>query len=349
MTSNRTSCYRLPCAAESVDEFLSEPTPGVLAAASALSGPVLVLGAGGKLGLHISIMLDRALKQVRPDNQVTAVSRFRTLRDRNSFERHGISTRICDLGSPTELEQLPEAKAVIFLAGVKFGTSNSPTLLQKVNVELPRMVARRFHSSRIVALSTGCIYPFLPPSSGGATEETLPAPVGDYARSCLERERAFSAISYSHRTPVALIRLNYAVEFRYGILVDIAERVLNGQPIDVTTGYANVIWQRDAVAHCLQSILLASSPACILNVTGASVIRIRDIASQFGRLFERKPIFVGEEQSTAWLSNATRAHRILGEPATSVPQMIEWIAAWLLDGKNTWGKPTHFESRTGSF
>lgn len=339
----------LPCPPDNADEFLSEPTPEIVATFARHAGPALVLGAGGKLGLHFSLMLARAFRALGRTDTVTAVSRFRTLRDRETFERQGISTRVCDLENPGELAGLPDAATVFFLAGVKFGTSDAPDLLRRLNVELPGKVAHRFRQARIAALSSGCVYPFVTPASGGATEETPAAPISAYARSCLDRELAFAEVSRAHGTPVVLIRLNYAVEFRYGLLVDIAERVFRGQPIDVTTGYVNVIWQRDAVIDCLRAIDLAASPAAIINVTGPGILRIRDLAERFGRVFNRTPVFVGREEETAWLNNAARAHRLFGSPPTSVDRMVDWIAAWLSRDGKTWGKPTGYESRDGQF
>lgn len=349
MQSPAPTAPTLPCAPGNVDEFLSEPRPGVVAAFARHDGPVLVLGAGGKLGLHFSLMLARAFRAHGRTGEVIAVSRFRTLRDREVFQRHGITTRVCDLENPGDLAGLPDASTVYFLAGVKFGTSDAPELLHRVNVVLPGKVAQRFRHARIAAISSGCVYPFVTASSGGATEETPAVAVGAYAQSCLDRERAFAEVSRTDGTPVVLIRLNYAVEFRYGLLVDIAERVRHSRPIDLTTGYVNVIWQRDAVADCLRAIELAASPATILNVTGPDILSVRDLAERFGHAFNKTPVFTGSEESTAWLNNATRAHRLFGVPPTSIDQMVAWIAAWLSRDGTTWGKPTGYESRDGQF
>jgi nucleoside-diphosphate-sugar epimerase len=310
---------------------------------------MIILGAGGKLGLHVSIMASEAFRRLGRTESVTAVSRFSTLRDRDEFERFGIPSLACDLHDEGQLARLPDAATVIFLAGVKFGTDSSPDLLRTINVEMPRKVAERFRASRIVAFSTGCVYPFVTPESGGATEETPPHPLGAYAASCLERERAFIDSSRRNGTPVALIRLNYSVEFRYGVLVDIAEKVRSGQPVDITTGYVNVIWQRDAVAHSLQALDLADSPPVPLNITGPGVLSVREVAERFGAVFGKTPVIRGTEAPTAWLSNAAKSHRIFGLPETSVDQMIAWIAAWLAAGGATWGKSTGFESRSGTF
>jgi len=214
---------------------------------------------------------------------------------------------------------------------------------------MPRRVAERYRSARIVAFSSGNVYPFVAPSSGGATEETVPVPMGDYAASCLAREQVFTEVSRRHGTAVTLIRLNYAVEFRYGVLVDIAQKVLQGEPLDVSMGYVNVIWQGDAVADSIRALSLAAAPAVPLNVTGPGILSVRELAERFGREFGRAPHIVGQEADTALLSNASRCHRLFGPPRVSLDQMISWIAAWLVRSGPTWGKPTGFERRNGKF
>jgi nucleoside-diphosphate-sugar epimerase len=339
----------LPCPPDAIDAFLGRPTPKAVTAVAALPGPFLVLGAGGKIGLHLCVMLRQALTALGRQDDVIAVSRFQVLRDRADFEQHGILTRACDLTDTAALATLPDAPTVFFLAGVKFGTASAPGLLQKANIEMPRLVAHRFRSSRIVAFSSGCVYPFVRPSSGGATEDTPVEPIGDYAASCVAREEAFAAAAAQHGMPVALIRLNYSVEFRYGLLVDIAEKVLRGQPVDVTTGYFNAIWQRDAVAHTIQSAAIAANPPRPINITGAEVLSVRRVAQRFGELLQRPVQFVGQEADTAWLNNASRSHALFGSPVTSVEEMMGWIAAWLTEVGVTWGKPTGFERRDGQF
>ena len=340
---------RLPCTAESVDDFLAQPTPFVRAVLDRTPGPFLVLGAGGKIGLHLAIMLRRTLNELGRNDRVIAVSRFNTLRDRAAFSSRGIESLACDLTDPAGLAALPEAPTVFFLAGVKFGTASSPDLLHAVNIELPRRVAARFPRSRIVAFSSGCVYPFVTSASGGATEQTPPAPIGDYAASCLSREEVFAAAAAEHGNPVALIRLNYAVEFRYGLLVDIAQRVLAHQPVDVTMGYVNVIWQTDAVAHSIQALELAGSPAVPINITGGEILSVRDLVHRFGAIAGVTGSVTGAEAATAWLNNATRSHQLFGAPITSIDTMMHWIVAWLRAGGETWGKPTGFERRDGRY
>ena len=339
----------LPCAPGAIDDFLSQPTPRAVEVLKRMPGPFLVLGAGGKIGLHLSVMLRRALDQLGRRDRVVAVSRFSTLRDRAAFSERGVETLPCDLGNAADLAALPAAPTVFFLAGVKFGTATAPNLLHAVNVEIPHRVAEKFAESRIIAFSSGCVYPFVSPGSGGAREDTPPSPVGEYAASCIAREQAFTEGAAARGTPVALIRLNYSIEFRYGLLVDIAQMVLAGRPVDVTTGYVNVIWQNDAVAHAIQALDVAGSPAVPINVTGAEILSVRDLAHRFGARLGRPVQITGSEADTAWLNNAAHSHRLFGPPLTSVDTMIEWISAWLLQNGETWGKPTGFERRDGRF
>lgn len=339
----------LPCDPRDVDDFLSRPPSAVVHSVEELRGPVLVLGAGGKMGLHLCAMLAEAGRLSGRRLRVVAVSRFRTLRDRESFHARGIETMAADLSVAEEVARLPDAPTVFFLAGVKFGTTDAPELLETMNVTVPRLVAERYRESRIVAFSTGCIYPFVTPASVGATEATPPAPVGAYAESCLRREDAFVEAARRFGTKVVLVRLNYAVEFRYGVLVDIATAILQRQPIDVTTGYVNVIWQNDAVAQIIRAHVLAGNPPVPVNITGAEVHRVRDIAARFGALFGVPPLCSGEESATAWLSDASWSHRIFGPPPTTLETMERWIAAWLAKGESTWGKPTGFGNRDGKF
>ena len=339
----------LPCAADKIDAFLSAPSASVIGFVEKWRSNVLVLGAGGKMGLHLCLMLSTAFSATGAKAKVIAVSRFQTLRDRNAFTEAGITTIACDLANPAEIAALPEAEVVYFLAGLKFGTAAAPELLHTMNVEVPRLVADRFRRSQIVAFSTGCVYPFVSTNSTGATEETPVDPVGDYAISCLGREKEFAAGSKKHSNPVVLIRLNYSVEFRYGVLVDLAQKVRNQQVIDLTMGHVNVIWQRDAVDQIIRSVAQAATPAVPLNITGREVLKVREISEDFGRIFGLSPLFSGSEAPTAWLNNADKSHRLLGEPSTSLETMEQWVAAWLNADGGTWGKPTGFEKRDGRF
>ncbi len=349
MTAHSAPLLALPCRPEEADDFLSVPSESTIALVATMQGPVVVLGAGGKMGLHLCRMLKRAADAAGSKLKVIAVSRFSTLRDRDSFASAGIETVSADLSIPEEVARLPDAPVVFFLAGVKFGTAADPGLLEKMNVAMPRLVAERYRGARIVAFSTGCVYPFVEPAAGGARESTPASPAGDYAKSCLQRELAFAEVSRRWGTQVVLIRLNYSVEFRYGVLVDIADKVRKNEPIDVSMGYVNLIWQPDALNHIIQSITVASSPAVPMNITGAEVLRVRDLAHRAGELLGVQANVTGQETATAWLSDASWSHRLFGAPPIPVETMQRWIAAWLTNDGATWGKPTGFQKRDGKF
>jgi nucleoside-diphosphate-sugar epimerase len=339
----------LPCHPGEVDDFLSIPPPEVIATVGRLGGDFMVLGAGGKMGLHLCLMLQKALQEIGSNRRVVAVSRFGSVNDPGPFEAAGVVARKCDLCDPHELNQLEPVENVFFMAGAKFGTAGRPELLQQMNVEMPARVADRFHPSRITAFSTGCVYPFVPTHSSGPTEDSETTGVGDYARSCVGREQAFLKSAAIHQTRLALIRLNYSVEFRYGVLVDIATKVWADQPVDVSSGHVNVIWQRDAVAQTLRAHERSASPPLIINITGPEVLEVRRLADRFGKIFNKTPRFISKEADTAWLSNSSLSQKLFGRPETSVDEMIPWIAAWLIEGQPTHGKPTGFEKRDGNF
>lgn len=340
-----------PANESDLDNVISTPSEGVIETVRAHGGDFMVLGAAGKMGHHLCLMLRRSLAALGRDSaqRVIAVSRFGSVRSRDAFEAQGIETRVCDLSDPAAVAALPEVPNVFFLAGVKFGTASDADLLHRMNVEMPGRVAKRFASSRIVAFSTGCVYSFTPPESGGSTESDPTDPPGDYALSCLGREQAFTEVSMEHGTPVALIRLNYAIDLRYGVLVDICRKVLAGESVDVTMGYVNVIWQGDALAHAIQSLPHAASPPFKLNVTGPGVLSVRDLAGRLAEGLGREAILTGTEAPTSWLNNAGLSHRLFGAPATSLETMIDWIATWQKRGGPLLGKPTHFENRDGNY
>ncbi len=320
------------------------PTDGARETLSRLKGDVLVLGAGGKMGATLSLMLRDGLAG---REKVVAVSRFSDAAARAKFE--GIETISCDLLDREALERLPDAPNVFFLAGQKFGTASAPELTWAMNAVVPAYVAEKFRRSRIVAFSTGCVYPFVPVRSGGSREEDVIAPVGDYASSCAARERVFTYFAKKHRTPLCLYRLNYSVEPRYGVLTDLAQKIVAGEEIDVSMGYVNLIWQRDAVARAIQCLDAASHPPTVMNVTGPEIVPVRHLAQRLGKALEREPRLVGAEAESAWLSNAGRSFQLWGYPEVSLDQMIDWTAAWLREGGATLNKPTHFETRDGQF
>lgn len=339
----------LPVSPAQVDSFLSEPSPELVKSLASLQGDFLVLGAGGKMGLHISAMLAKGLQLAGNPAKVKAVSRFQSVHGLEDFHSRGIETIACDLESEEALAKLPDAPNIVFMAGAKFGTSGNSELLQRMNVELPRKVLRRFPKSRFIAFSTGCVYTMVSPETGGSREGDKTNPPGAYAHSCLQREVAFIEAAQKQGTASAIIRLNYSTEFRYGVLVDIAQKVAAGQPVDVTMGYVNLIWQRDAVDQILRTFPLASSAPFIINITGPEILKVRDLAAAFGRRFGKEPQFTGEEAPTAWLNNASYSHQILGLPPTKLETMIDWTAAWILHVGETFGKPTGFEKRDGNF
>ena len=339
----------LPLAGDEVERFLSRPDAEVLAALRTVPGDVLVLGAGGKMGLHLCLMLQAALAALGRQDRLLAVSRFTTLHAQDDFRRYGIETRACDLADRQQLALLPDWPNVFFLAGTKFGTAASPVMLARMNVVVPQRVAERFRPARIVALSTGCVYSFVSPASGGSSEADATEPVGDYAWSCLGREHAFTTAARRYGTQVALIRLNYSTEFRYGVLVDICGKVLRGEPVNVSMGHVNVIWQRDAIAQIIRSLPLANAGPLVLNVTGDAVLSVRDLAREFGRMLDLPVQFAGSEAPTVWLSNSSQAQRLFGKPPTPLTDMLRWTAAWLRAGGATYGKPTGFEKRDGKY
>jgi len=332
-----------------LDDVISAPNEQVVETVRRHDGDFAVLGAGGKMGYHLCLMLRRALDALERPSRVLAVSRFRSLRSQAEFKAAGCKAIAADLSTPDGVAAVPDVPNVFFLAGVKFGTAHDRQLLERMNVRMPALVAERFRNSRIVALSMGCVYSFTSPASGGSTEDDATDPPGAYAKSCQGRERAFFDAAERWGARSALVRLNYAIDLRYGVLLDIAQKVRAGRPVDVTTGYVNVIWQGDALAHTVQCLSHAAAPPLVVNVTGARVLRVRDLAHAFAERFGCEVTFAGEEAPTAWLSNATRAHRRFGPPTVSVEQMIDWIAAWLKRGGPTLDKPTHFENRDGNY
>ena len=309
----------------------------------------MVLGAAGKMGLHVCLMLRRALDAMGDRRRVIAVSRFSKASAREEFEKFGIGTVPCDLCQPEQLERLENIDNIIFMAGAKFGTSDQPWLLKQMNEDMPALVAARFSDSQITAFSTGCVYSFQAVDSSGATESAQTNPVGAYAQSCLAREMAFRHVAQTLGTRVTLIRLNYAVEFRYGVPVDLATKILSGEAVDITMGHVNLIWQRDAVAHSLLAHELASTKPFIINVTGSGTHRVSAIALRLGEILRREPMIIGTEAHTAWLSDASLSHRLFGLPETPVEQILEWVAAWQKAELPTFNKPTGFEKRDGNF
>jgi len=289
------------------------------------------------------------LRKAAPQKAVYAVSRFGDKQVRRRIEEAGVRVVEADLLDESAYGSLPEASNVFYLAGMKFGAAGNQPLTWAMNVYMPALVARRYRQSRIVALSTGNVYPFTAVPGGGSRETDPPAPVGEYAQSCLGRERMFQHFSQQFGTPVTLIRLNYANELRYGILVDLTLKILHEEPIDVTMGAVNLIWQGDANGYIIRAMSIAKSPPVILNVTGPETIRIRDLAARIGRVLGREPRFVSQEAATALLSNASACVEIFGRPAMSLDDMIGAIVPWVAAAKPVLNKPTKFQVRDGRF
>jgi len=339
----------LPCRPDQIDSFLAQPTPGVLDTLRRLPGDIMIVGAGGKMGTTLCLMAQVALRAIGSASRVRAASRFSNPQSREALESAGIETLSCDLLDQQKVKELPDAPNVLFLAGQKFGTTERPDLTWAMNTLAPAHVAERYASSRIVAFSTGCVYSFTSVTGGGSREDAPTQPLGDYPNSCLGREHIFTFYSRKNHTPTALYRLNYAIDFRYGVLVDVAQKVVAGQPIDVTMGYVNVIWQGDACARALQCLDIAASPAVPINITGPEILSIRILAERFGQLLGIEPKITGKEAGEAWLNDASHSFSLFGYPNVSLDQMIEWTAAWIQAGGSTLGKPTHFEVRSGNF
>lgn len=334
---------------EQLDEVMSTPPDQLVAFFEQLPGDIMVLGAGGKMGTQLAVMARRAREAAGRSRTVIGVSRFSTPGVRERIEAGGVHTVACDLLDRRALAELPSAENIIFMAGRKFGTRGSAELTWAMNTLMPALVAERFASSRIVAFSTGNVYPLVPVSRGGARESDEPAPVGEYAITTLGRERVFEYYSRQNATPVCLVRLNYAIDLRYGVLYDIGTRVASGEPIDLTMGNANVIWQGDAVAHALYALSLCASPARVINVTGPEIMSIRWAAETFAEIWGTEVAFTGEESGRALIGNAADALGRFGYPRVPLRRMIEWTAHWIDIGGPALGKPTHFETSDGAY
>jgi nucleoside-diphosphate-sugar epimerase len=332
-----------------LDDLLSEPSAAAIDGIRAAGGDILVLGAGGKMGPTLARMARRAMDAAGLRFRTIAVARFSSTQLRHTLEAHGVETIPCDLLDETAVEALPDAPNVIFMAGRKFGSTGDEPLTWAMNTHVPAIVCRRYRKSRIVAFSTGNVYGLIPRGRGGSREEDVPAPIGEYAMSCLGRERIFQYFSAANGTRVAILRLNYAVEMRYGVLVDLAQRIAGGGPIDLAMGYVNVIWQGDANAMALAALAHTSSPALILNVAGPEELSVRAISEDLARRMGSTVSFAGTEMNDALLSNATRGYDVCGKPRVDTARLLTWTADWVQRGGESLWKPTHFESRAGRF
>ena len=333
-----------------LEELLSRPHEADIAAMADLKGDLLILGVGGKMGPSLAALALRASDRAGVKRRVIAVARFSNADLPKELGAQGIETLACDLLEPGALERLPDSPNLIFMAARKFGSSGAEHLTWAMNTFLPALVAERYRNSCIVAFSTGNVYPLRSATEGGATESTPVGPIGEYAQSALGRERMFEYGSSRYGTPVAILRLNYAVELRYGVLVDIGRAVYERRPVLLSMPQVNVIWQGDANSWCLRSFAHCQSPPFVLNITGPETLSVRDIAAEFGKHYGVEPIFGPEaSEPTSLLNDASRANSLFGKPGVTPSEMIAWIADWIRRGGTMLNKPTHFQTRDGKF
>jgi nucleoside-diphosphate-sugar epimerase len=332
-----------------LEAVLSEPSAADLEFAGRLDGDVLIVGAAGKMGPSLARRVHRALQRSGSTGRVLAVSRFSAPAVRAELESDGIRTLACDLLDPAQIAALPRAANVLFLAGRKFGTQDRSDITWATNTVVPARVAEHFADARMVVFSTGNVYRLTASSGPGASEDDPPAPVGEYAQSCLGRERVVEFVSRERRLRALIYRLNYAVDLRYGTLVDVARQVIAGQPIDLTMGFFNAIWQGDANSYAFRSLALCSSPPSVLNVTGPEKISVRETAEWFGAAFGCVPRFVNSEGPVAILSDSRRCRALLGEPEVPLTLLRRWVAHWVRQGRSSLDKPTHFEVTDGRY
>ncbi len=332
-----------------LEELLSRPTPEVTEAMGNLGGDLLILGAGGKMGPSLARLAQRGSDEAGVERRVIAVARFSDPSLRDALETDGVETIGCDLFDRAQLARLPDAPNIVFMVGQKFGTTGDQPRTWAINAYLPGLVAERFPGARFVAFSTGNVYPLWPVESDGPTETDRPDPIGEYAQSALARERVLEFFSRTNGTAMVLLRLNYAVEPRYGVLRDLADRMKAGRPVDLGMARVNLIWQRDANAIALRALARCASPPLTLNLTGRPAHRVRWLAESLGTRLGQEPVFHGEESATALLSNARRMEALFGVPEVGIEEMLDQVADWVAGGGRSLGKPTRFEEREGRF
>ena len=330
---------------DAIEEFMTRPSKALIDDLAELEGDIMILGVGGKMGPTLA----RLAKRAAPNKTVFGVARFTETGLQQKIENWGIKTVKADLLDTVALSNLPKPKNIVFMAGRKFGSTGSEELTWAANVLCPALVAEAFRDQRVVVFSTACVYPFVPVASGGAKENLSLDPPGEYAQSCVGRERMFQYFSNKYGTPGCLIRLSYAIDLRYGVLFDVGDAVFRGNEIDVSTGYANVIWQGDANTQILRALRHCGVPSTPLNISGAEATSIRRVAEAFGKRFDKTPKITGSEATTAWLVNTEKALELFGEVKVPVDLMIDWIADWIMNGGTSLGKPTHFEARDGAY
>ncbi len=334
---------------QQLDDLLTTPSAASVAFAATLDGPLVILGAGGKMGPTLAVLARRAIEQAGSRARVIAASRFRNEAARRWLHEQGVETQQVDMLDAGQFAQLPDAPNVLYLVGMKFGTTVDPVPTWATNTIAPVHVCERYAGSRIVALSTGNVYPLSPIDGGGSVETDPLTPLGEYANAAVARERIFQHYASEHSTPVAIMRLNYAHDLRYGVLTDLAGKIWRDEPIDLTMGHFNAIWQGDANEWIFRSLDLCTVPATAFNLTSRDIYTVRDVSRRLGQLLDRTPQLVGRESPTALLSNAARLGDALGPPSVGLEQLLRWIAHWTRSGGKTLGKPTNFESRDGRF
>jgi len=334
---------------EQLEQMLSTPSRRLIEDVRRLDGDIMLLGAGGKMGPTLAKLAVEAMRAAGVDKKVYAVSRFSEPGLMDKLAAGGVEAISCDLLDDEALQALPDVPNVIFMAGTKFGTTGKEHLTWAMNTYLPGRVARKFRSSRIVVFSTGNVYPLTPVKQGGACESQSPAPVGEYGQSCLGRERMFEHFSRAYGTPICIYRLNYAIDLRYGVLLEIAKSVASGQPVDLTMGHFNCIWQGDANEIAIRALLACGTPPAVYNVTGPETVSVRYAAEELGRRLGKQPIYTSEESSEALLSNASAAMQRFGYPSVALQTLFDWTAAWVKRDGKTINKPTHFQEREGKF
>jgi hypothetical protein len=334
---------------ETIYKQLLAPSDALVRDIREIEGDIIILGVGGKMGPGLARLARQAVDKAGISKKIIGVSRFSEKGLEKQLQQEGIETIVADLLADDQLNALPDVKNVLYLAGTKFGTRDNASFTWAMNSYLPGRVAQKYKFSNIVAFSTGNVYPILPVIWGGATEYTSPEPIGEYAQSCLGRERLFQYYASIHQTPLLIYRLNYANDLTYGVLLEIARSVKLGNPIELSMGNVNVIWQGDANEIAIRSLRQCSVPSKLLNVTGPEIISVRWVAEEFGRMFGKTALFSDEEQSTSLLSNASEAFRLFGYPRVTLKQIMELQAEWLLQGGKILNKETHFQERKGKY
>ena len=328
-----------------LDDLLCRPSQALIDDLKKVNGDIMILGVAGKMGPTLAGLA----KAASPGRRVIGVARFSEPGVETWLKTRGIETIHCDLLDETAIKALPKTQNIIFMAGRKFGAEGDLSLTWAMNAHVPALVAQAFSDSRIVAFSTGCIYPFVPVDGKGADEDLAPNPPGEYAQSCVGRERMFEYFSRQFSTPGRLFRLNYAIDMRYGVLHDIASKVLQGKPIDIGLGHVNFIWQGDAAAQALRCLAHCEVPTSPINVSGHEILAVRDLAQKFGALLDRAPVIVGKEEPTAWLTNTSQAVKLFGLPVVDTAQLIAWTSDWVARSMPSLGKPTKYEVRDGRY